>query len=58
LKTATPGSCKLYRETLFSYEGRFEKEDGELLANKVKESDFEIVSIEKKGNEFAPKLLI
>ncbi|TDE06056.1 type IA DNA topoisomerase [Flavobacterium hiemivividum] len=49
----------LYRETLFSYEeGRFlKKEDGELLANKVKESDFEIVSIEKKkGNEFAPKL--
>jgi hypothetical protein len=26
----------------------FKKEDGELLANKVKESDFEIVSIEKK----------
>ncbi|QOG01935.1 type IA DNA topoisomerase [Flavobacterium sp. MDT1-60] len=49
----------LYRETLFSYEeGRFlNKEDGELLANKVKESEFEIVSIEKKnGNEFAPKL--
>lgn len=49
----------LYRETLFSYEeGRFlNKEDGELLANKVKESEFEIVSVEKKnGNEFAPKL--
>jgi len=49
----------LYRETLFSYEeGRFlKKEDGELLANKVKESDFEIVSVDKKnGNEFAPKL--
>jgi len=49
----------LYRETLFSYEeGRFlKKEDGELLANKVKESEFEIVSVEKKnGNEFAPKL--
>ncbi|WP_418263126.1 DNA topoisomerase 3 [Flavobacterium faecale] len=49
----------LYRETLFSYEeGRFlKKEDGELLANKVKESEFEIVSIEKKnGNEYAPKL--
>ncbi|HEY6141891.1 MAG TPA: DNA topoisomerase 3 [Flavobacterium sp.] len=49
----------LYRETLFSYEeGRFLKEeDGMLLANKVKESDFEIVSIDKKdGNEFAPKL--
>lgn len=49
----------MYRDTLFSYEdGRFlKKEDGEILANKVKESDFEIVSIEKKkGNEFAPKL--
>ena len=49
----------LYRETLFSYEeGRFlNKEDGQLLANKVKESDFEIVSVDKKnGNEFAPKL--
>ncbi|MFT4983727.1 MAG: DNA topoisomerase-3 [Flavobacterium sp.] len=49
----------LYRDTLFSYEeGRFlKKEDGELLANKVKESDFEIVSIEKKkGSEYAPKL--
>ena len=49
----------LYRDTLFSYEeGRFlKKEDGELLANKVKESEFEIVSVEKKnGNEFAPKL--
>ncbi|MNQ48337.1 DNA topoisomerase 3 [compost metagenome] len=49
----------LYRETLFSYEeGRFlNKEDGQLLANKVKESEFEIVSVEKKnGNEFAPKL--
>lgn len=49
----------LYRETLFSYEeGRFtNKEDGELLANKVKESDFEIIAVEKKnGNEFAPKL--
>lgn len=49
----------VYRETLFSYEeGRFlNKEDGQLLANKVKESEFEIVSVEKKnGNEFAPKL--
>jgi DNA topoisomerase-3 len=49
----------LYRETLFSYEeGRFlKKEDGELLANKVKESEFEIVSVDKKnGNEYAPKL--
>ncbi|MCF6141566.1 DNA topoisomerase 3 [Flavobacterium sp. K77] len=49
----------LYRDTLFSYEeGRFlNKEDGEFLANKVKESEFEIVSIDKKnGNEYAPKL--
>lgn len=49
----------LYRDTLFSYEeGRFiQKEEGEALANKVKESDFEIISIEKKkGNEYAPKL--
>ncbi len=49
----------LYRETLFSYEeGRFlKKEDGEALANKVKESEFEIVSIEKKkGKDYAPKL--
>ncbi|MHA7057215.1 type IA DNA topoisomerase [Aquimarina sp. M1] len=49
----------LYRDTLFSYEdGRFyKKEDGELLANKVKESDFEIVTITKKnGKEYAPKL--
>ena len=49
----------MYRETLFSYEeGRFlKKEDGEILAHKVKESEFEIVSVEKKnGNEFAPKL--
>jgi DNA topoisomerase-3 len=49
----------LYRDTLFSYEeGRFlRKEDGEIIADKVKESDFEIVSVEKKkGNEFAPKL--
>ncbi|MEN2412941.1 type IA DNA topoisomerase [Flavobacterium mesophilum] len=49
----------LYRETLFSYEeGRFlNKEDGEILAEKVKESEFEIVSVDKKnGNEYAPKL--
>ena len=49
----------LYRETLFSYEeGRFlKKEDGEALANKVKQSDFEITSItKKKGKEYAPKL--
>ncbi|MFB9052199.1 DNA topoisomerase 3 [Formosa undariae] len=49
----------MYRDTLFSYEeGRFLKmEDGEILANKVKEDDFEIVSItKKKGTEYAPKL--
>ncbi len=48
-----------YRNTLFSYEdGRFlKKEDGELLANKVKESDFEVTSVsKKKGKEYAPKL--
>ncbi len=49
----------LYRDTLFSYEeGRFTKmEDGQVLANKVKENEFEIVSIiKKKGKDFAPKL--
>ncbi|MUU77125.1 type IA DNA topoisomerase [Winogradskyella endarachnes] len=49
----------LYKDTLFSYEeGRFLKmEDGEKLANKVKEDEFEIVSItKKKGTEYAPKL--
>lgn len=49
----------LYRDTLFSYEeGRFTKmEDGELLANKVKEHEFEIVSVtKKKGKDYAPKL--
>ncbi|MCK8480620.1 type IA DNA topoisomerase [Psychroserpens algicola] len=49
----------MYRDTLFAYEeGRFLKmEDGEVLANKVKEHDFEIVSItKKKGKEYAPKL--
>lgn len=49
----------LYRDTLFSYEeGRFlKKEEGEALANKVKESDFVIKSItKKKGKEYAPKL--
>jgi len=48
-----------YRETLFHYEeGRFEKqEDGQQLADKVKVSDFEIVSVtKKKGKEYAPKL--
>lgn len=49
----------MYRDTLFAYEeGRFLKmEDGAILANKVKEDDFEIVStIKKKGKEYAPKL--
>ncbi|MEO8932718.1 MAG: DNA topoisomerase, partial [Xanthomarina sp.] len=49
----------LYRDTLFSYEeGRFIKmEDGEILANKVKEHEFEITSVtKKKGTEYAPKL--
>ncbi|WP_397362727.1 DNA topoisomerase 3 [Olleya sp. R77988] len=49
----------MYRDTLFSFEeGRFLKmEDGEKLANIVKEHDFEIVSITKKsGKEYAPKL--
>src|SRR5690606_32373703 len=49
----------MYRNTLFAYEeGRFTKmEDGEVLANKVKEHDFEVISIEKKkGKEYAPKL--
>jgi DNA topoisomerase-3 len=48
-----------YRDTLFNYEdGRFLKqEDGQVLADKVKESDFEIVSLtKKKGKEYAPKL--
>lgn len=49
----------LYRDTLFSFEeGRFLKmDDGEVLAHKVKEHEFEIVSItKKKGAEYAPKL--
>ena len=48
-----------YRNTNFNYEdGRFlKKEDGEALASKVKEADFEIVSVtKKKGKEYAPKL--
>ena len=48
-----------YRNTLFNYEdGRFLKQDdGQVLANKVKESDFEIISVtKKKGKEYAPKL--
>ena len=49
----------LYRNTLFNCEeGRFEnKEDGEKLSAKVKESEFEIISVsKKKGKEYAPKL--
>jgi DNA topoisomerase-3 len=49
----------LYRNTIFNCEeGRFQnKIDGEKLAQKVKESDFEIVSVtKKKGKEYAPKL--
>ena len=48
-----------YRNTLFNYEdGRFlKKEDGQILADKVAQSDFEIVSVtKKKGKEYAPKL--
>ena len=48
-----------YRNTLFNYEdGRFlQQADGQVLADKVKESDFEIVSVtKKKGKEYAPKL--
>ena len=48
-----------YRNTNFNYEdGRFlKKEDGQILADKVKEADFEIVSVtKKKGKEYAPKL--
>jgi DNA topoisomerase-3 len=48
-----------YRNILFNYEeGRFLKqEDGEVLANKVTTSDFQIVSVtKKKGKEYAPKL--
>tara|TARA_B100000787_G_scaffold170248_1_gene165169 strand:+ start:2157 stop:4469 length:2313 start_codon:yes stop_codon:yes gene_type:complete len=48
-----------YRNILFNYEdGRFlQQKDGQLLANKVKEADFEIVSVtKKKGKEYAPRL--
>jgi DNA topoisomerase-3 len=48
-----------YRNTLFNYEeGRFLKqEDGQVLATKVKESNFEITAVtKKKGKEYAPKL--
>ena len=49
----------LYKNTTFNCEeGRFlKKEEGEAFANKVKEADFEIVSVtKKKGKEYAPKL--
>ena len=49
----------LYRETLFNCEeGRFmNKDDGQVLADKVKAADFEIVSVtQKDGKEYAPKL--
>ncbi len=49
----------MYRDTLFNYEeGRFLKmEDGEKLANKVKDHEFEVVSVtKKKGKDYAPKL--
>ena len=48
-----------YRNTLFNFEeGRFlKKEDGQFLADKVTDSDFEIISVtKKKGKEYAPKL--
>lgn len=49
----------MYRNTIFNCEeGRFlKKEDGEILAEKVKKSEFEIISVsKKKGKENAPKL--
>ena len=48
-----------YRNTLFNCEeGRFlKKEEGQAFADKVKTSDFEIVSVtKKKGKDYAPKL--
>ncbi|MCH2032598.1 MAG: DNA topoisomerase 3 [Tenacibaculum sp.] len=48
-----------YRNTIFNCEeGRFlKKEEGQAFADKVKESDFEIVSVKKKkGKDYAPKL--
>lgn len=49
----------LYRDTVFNYEeGRFlNMEEGQVVANEVREHDFEIVSnTKKKGKEYAPKL--
>ncbi len=48
-----------YRNTVFNCEeGRFlKKEEGQAFADKVKASDFEIVSVtKKKGKDYAPKL--
>ena len=48
-----------YRHTLFNYEdGRFfKKENGQTLADKVAQSDFEVTKVtKKKGKEYAPKL--
>ncbi|CAL2079818.1 DNA topoisomerase 3 [Tenacibaculum sp. 190524A05c] len=48
-----------YRNTVFNCEeGRFlKKEEGQAFADKVKESDFEIISVtKKKGKDYAPKL--
>ncbi len=49
----------VYKDTLFACEeGRFlKKEAGKIFAAKVKEADFEIISVnKKKGKEYAPKL--
>ena len=49
----------VYREIIFKCEeGKFlDKEKGEVFANKVKESDFEIGSVtQKEGKEYAPSL--
>ena len=48
-----------YRNILFNHEdGRFlRKEDGLILANNIKDSNLEIISVTKKeGKEYAPKL--
>jgi hypothetical protein len=58
--TATPGSCKHYIERLFLVmKGVFEKEDGELLPIKSRKVISKLFpSKKRRGNEFAPKLLI
>jgi DNA topoisomerase-3 len=39
----------LYRETLFNYDGRFlKKEDGQILADKVKQSDLKLLLSKKE----------